>query len=87
MRVIVSDASCLIDLKKGKPLRAVCGLAYQIVVPQPLFDDEWLSLTRRDKEMMVRAGLEVSVLPGELVLNAQSWAGTEPALSIHDCFA
>ena len=35
-RVIVNDASCLIDLRKGRLLRVLCGLPNEFIVPLPV---------------------------------------------------
>ena len=34
--VIVNDASCLIDLRKGGLLEALCRLPYRLVIPLPI---------------------------------------------------
>ncbi len=87
MRIIVSDSSCLIDLRKASLLEAFLSLPYEIVIPDTLFEEELLRFTQAEKTTLLRGGLKVLDLPGEGVLRAQSLEGQYPALSIHDCFA
>jgi hypothetical protein len=86
MRIIVSDSSCLIDLRKGALLGAFVQLPYEILIPNTLFEDELLYFTDPEKALLA-AALQVIDLPGESVLRAQEVARSLPHLSIHDCFA
>ena len=45
MRIVVSDAVCLIDLRKVALLGALLHLPYTFVIPDTVFEDELLSLT------------------------------------------
>lgn len=87
MRIIISDSSCLIDLRKASLLDTFLKLRYEILIPNTLFEEELLKFTDEQKEALVRGGLKVMDLPGESVLRAQQVAGDLPHLSIHDCFA
>ena len=87
MRVIVSDSSCLIDLKKGGLLRAIFELPFTIAIPQPLFEEELTSITPEEKQMMIDAGLEIIVLPGEQVVRAGEYMNANRRLHVNDCFA
>jgi hypothetical protein len=40
MRIIVSDTSCIIDLGKGRLIRATLKLPYSFVMPDVLFENE-----------------------------------------------
>ena len=51
MRIIVSDTSCMIDLMKAALLDAVLALPHTFVMANTLFDDEWLSLSAKDKKL------------------------------------
>jgi len=42
MRIVVSDSSCLIDLKKASLLGVFLSLPYEILIPNTLFEDELL---------------------------------------------
>jgi predicted nucleic acid-binding protein len=87
MRLIVSDSSCLIDLRKASLLDAFLKLPYEILIPNTLFDGELLKFTSAQKKALVRGGLKVMDLPGERVLRAQQVVRGAPQLSIHDGFA
>jgi hypothetical protein len=39
MRIIVSDTSCLIDLRKASLLEGFLKLPYEIVIPDTLFEE------------------------------------------------
>ena len=83
--VIVHDASCLIDLRKGGLLGVLGNLPYRLVVPLPVrasevldfWDTEWKQL---DDHGMITHDLS----PAEV---AQAFARKErhPALSANDC--
>ena len=87
MRIIVSDSSCLIDLRKASLLEAFLHLPYEIVIPDTLFEEELLKFSDAEKTALLRGGLKILELPGEGVLQAQALEREHPALSIHDCFA
>jgi predicted nucleic acid-binding protein len=87
MRIIVSDSSCLIDLRKASLLDVFLRLPYEILVPNTLFEDELLRFSPAQKELLLRGGLQVIDLPGESVLRAQAIVGAHSRLSIHDGFA
>ncbi|MGH8591751.1 MAG: hypothetical protein ACREXX_21280 [Gammaproteobacteria bacterium] len=65
MRIIVSDSSCLIDLRKASLLGAFLGLPYEILIPDTLFEEELVKFTDEQKQMLLRGGLQVVELPGE----------------------
>lgn len=44
-RVVVNDASCLIDLRKGGLLPVLCNLPYRFVVPLPVRESEVLDFS------------------------------------------
>ena len=87
MRIIVSDSSCLIDLRKASLLDFFLRLPYEVLIPNTLFEEELVRFTQEQKESLVRGGLQVIDLPGERVLRAQAVARALPHLSIHDGFA
>jgi predicted nucleic acid-binding protein len=86
MRIIVSDSSCLIDLRKVALLAAFLKLPYEILIPNTLFEEELLKFTEEEKKLL-RAGLEIIDLPGTSVLRAQEVMRDLPQLSVHDGFA
>ena len=87
MRIVVSDSSCLIDLRKASLLDAFLDLPYEILIPNTLFEEELLKFSPAQKKALVRHGLKVTDLPGDSVLRAQEIARDLPHLSIHDAFA
>ncbi len=86
MRIIVSDTSCLIDLRKASLLGAFVSLPYEFLIPNTLFEEELLRFTANDLSLL-STGLNIVDLPGETVARAQTVLRTQPALSIHDGFA
>src|SRR5260221_3740605 len=87
LRIIVSDSSCLIDLRKASLLDAFLRLPYEVLIPNTLFEEELIGFSVEQKEALVRGGLQIVDLPGEGVLRAQEIVGALPHLSIHDGFA
>ena len=87
MRVVVSDTSCVIDLHKAGLLQEFVRLRESVVVPEPLFSDEAISLGKADKKRLIKLGLEVQKMPGEQVGRAKQYFNRYLPLRIHDCFA
>jgi hypothetical protein len=87
MRIIVSDSSCLIDLRKACLLDAFLGLPFEILIPNILFDDELLKFTEAQKKGLLDAGLKVVDIPGAGVLRARQLMIENPHISLHDGFA
>ena len=87
MRIVVSDSSCLIDLRKASLLDAFLELPYEILIPNTLFHDELLKFTAAQKQSLVSGGLEVVDIPGSGVLRAREIMRETPRLSVHDGFA
>jgi hypothetical protein len=53
MRIIVSDSSCLIDLRKTSLLDVFLRLPYEILIPNTLFEDELLKFTAEQKRRRI----------------------------------
>ena len=87
MRVIVSDTSCMIDFRKAALLEPLLALPYTFVMPNTLFDDEWLCLTPEEKTALRGRGLEVRELPGASVARAAAYFNQHRRLKLNDCFA
>lgn len=87
MRIIISDTSCLIDLRKAALLTAFLRLPFEILIPNTLFEDELLSFSAEEKDDLIAAGLKVVDLPGSQVSRAREVMFAQPRLSIHDGFA
>ena len=87
MRIVVSDTSCMIDLRKVALLEALLRLPYTFVMPDTLFEDEWLCLADDEKETLLDLGLDVRSLSGELVQRAGGYFNQHARLKLNDCFA
>lgn len=87
MRIIVSDTSCMIDLRKAGLLEAVLRLPHTFVMPDTLFEDEWLCLSEPEKRALRELGLDVRTLPGPLVQRAGRYFNQHARLKLNDCFA
>lgn len=87
MRIVISDSSCLIDLRKASLLDAFLRLPYELLIPNTLFEEELLKFSAAQKTALLRGGLKVIDLPGDSVLRARQIAREMPHLSIHDGFA
>ncbi|MBZ5506007.1 MAG: hypothetical protein LAO78_11020 [Acidobacteriia bacterium] len=87
MRIVVSDSSCIIDLRKASLLDVFLKLPYEILIPNTLFEEELLKFTEVQKRALIKGGLKVIDLPGERVLRAQQVIRTAPRLSVNDGFA
>ena len=87
MRIVISDSSCLIDLRKASLLDAFLRLPYELLIPNTLFEEELLKFSAAQKTALLRGGLKVIDIPGDRVLRARQIAREMPHLSIHDAFA
>ena len=84
--VIVNDASCLIDLRKGGLLQVVCDLPYRLVIPLPVRASEVLDLSEAEWQALDDAGLITHDLTPEEVGQAFTLKGRHAGLSANDCF-
>jgi hypothetical protein len=53
MRIIISDSSCLIDLRKASLLAVFLRLPFEILIPNTLFEGELLSFTDDEKKTLL----------------------------------
>jgi hypothetical protein len=58
MRTVVSDSSCLIDLRKVSILDSLLSLPYEFRIPNTLFEEELLKFTVQ-KKALLRGGLKI----------------------------
>lgn len=87
MRIIVSDTSCMVDLRKAELLEALLKLPYTFVMPNTLFEHEWLCLSPGEKKRLCDQGLEVRELPGPAVERAAVYFNQHRRLELNDCYA
>jgi hypothetical protein len=81
MRILISDTSCLIDLRKASLLEAFVQLPYELVIPDILFEQEFVNFSTLDKELLEKS-LRVVSLSGEGVIKVQSVNRDYPALTL-----
>ncbi|MFB2893437.1 hypothetical protein ACE1CI_11035 [Aerosakkonemataceae cyanobacterium BLCC-F50] len=86
MRILISDTSCLIDLRKASLLEAFVQLPYDLVIPDVLFEQELVQFSNTERELLEEK-LRVLSLPGEAVIRVQSVNRDYPTLTLNDCFA
>lgn len=87
MKVIVSDTSVIVDLCKVQLIEPAFALPYEFVIPNVMFEDEFLDLGNYEREDLLTSGLTVSVLSGEAVGMAVEYGSAFKRLSINDQFA
>ena len=85
--VVVNDASCLIDLRKGGLLRVLLRLPYRFIVPLPIRMEELLDFTSQEWRILEDGGLATYDLPGEEVAQVFAIKREHTGLSANDCFA
>lgn len=86
MRVIVNDASCLIDLRKGGLLGVLGNLPYRLIVPLPVRASEILDFSDRQWRQLDEHGLITHDLSPSEVAQAFGFREHHRALSANDCF-
>ena len=85
--IVVNDASCLIDLRKGQLLHVLLRLPYRFIVPLPIRMEELLDFTPQEWRMLEDEGLTTYDLPGEEVAQVFAIKREHSGLSANDCFA
>jgi rRNA-processing protein FCF1 len=86
-RVVINDASCIIDLHKVALIETMLRLPYAFVVALPVAENELLDLDRAEWRRLEDAGLMVVDLDSERVTRAFELRTIFPALSAEDCFS
>ena len=84
MDVLVSDTSVVIDLERAEILDYVFLLPYRFIVPDALYEQE---LKDYGGERLIAKGLQVRILTGEQMKEAQRLRTLERRISIHDSYA
>lgn len=84
--VIVSDASCLIDLRKGGLLEALCRLPYRLVIPLPVRESEVLHFSDQEWLYLDSHGMTTHDLTPAEVTQAFALRDDHCGLSANDCF-
>ena len=84
--VIVNDASCLIDLRKGGLLEALCRLPYGLVIPLPVRESEVLHFSDQEWLYLDSHGMTTYDLTPPEVAQASTLKDDHCGLSANDCF-
>ncbi len=87
MKILVSDASIIIDLAKWSLIKEAFALPYEFVIPDILFEDELIDLGNFDKQQLIVLGLRIESLDSAGVSQALTYKIKQPKLTLHDCFA
>jgi predicted nucleic acid-binding protein len=83
--VVVNDASCLIDLRKGQLLHVLVQLPYRLIIPLPVRASELISFTPQEWALL-DANVSVYDLTPTQVTEALAIKASYPRLSVNDCF-
>lgn len=84
--VIINDASCLIDLRKGGLVEVLCNLPYRFIVPLPIRESEVLDFSNQQWKHLDDNGMITHDLTPEEVKQAFEFKKYHPSLSSNDCF-
>ena len=84
--VIVNDASCLFDLRKGGLLDVLQNLPHQFVVPLPVREFEVIDFSGEQWRKLDKAGLITHNLTPNEVAQALSMKERHSSLSANDSF-
>ena len=84
--VIVNDASCLIDLRKGGLLGVLGNLPYRLIIPLPIRASEILDFSDREWQCLDDQGMITHDLTPTEVAQALVLKERHRALSANDCF-
>jgi predicted nucleic acid-binding protein len=87
VRVLVSDASILIELAKWSLLQALFALPFEFAVPDALYEDELIDLGDLDREQLKGLGLRVESLDPVGMARAVAYQTARPKFTFHDCLA
>jgi hypothetical protein len=87
MRVIIGDASILVDLARVHVVEALLRLPYEFVVPDVMFADELLDIGFGDRDTLFTWGLREGTLDDDGISRALSYASSYAMLSTNESFA
>jgi hypothetical protein len=86
-RIIVNDASCLIDLRKAGLLSAALLLPFCFQLALPVVRSELRDFTKAEIDDLLARGLEIIDLDSGQVEQALKLKAGQAKLSIYDCFS
>lgn len=88
-RNIVIDTNCLEDVRKSSLLNSIFDLPYAYQIPDAVFKKELSEFSEEQRTMVLRQGLRLIDLPGNLMQHALRITQSNPKLTIYDdmgCF-
>lgn len=87
-KIVVSDASVILDLAKARLIEAALALSFDFVIPDFIFNQELLDLGAYSPPDLVRLGFTIATLDGKGVSLALAHYGRNRSrLSFNDCVA
>lgn len=87
-KIVVSDASAILDLARVRLIEATLALSFEFVIPDVIFNQELLDLGSYTPTDLVRLGFAIGTLDGDGVRTAVTHFGRHASrLSLNDCMA
>jgi predicted nucleic acid-binding protein len=81
--LLISDANIIIDMEVAELTEAMFELPHEFAVPNALYDEELHPAC----EPLIALGLQIHVLPGEVIATVAPLRAAHPRLSANDLFA
>lgn len=87
-KIVISDASVILDLAKIRLIESTLALSFEFVIPDVIFDQELLDLGAYSPADLVRLGFRIGTLDGHEMTAALAHYGRHRTrLSFNDCVA
>ena len=88
LKIVVSDASVLMDLAKGRLIEATLALPYDFLIPETILLKELLDLGAYTSREFLRLGFRTAALePEDTTVALTYFRVHRRSLSLNDCFA
>ena len=88
LKIVVSDASVLMDLAKVRLIEAALALPYDFVIPEPVLLNELLDLGAYTSKDLLRLGFRTAALESvDTTIALKYFREHRRTLSLNDCFA
>ena len=81
---IVIDTNCLEDARKSSLLDSIFNLPYTYQIPDAVFKKELSEFSEEQRMMVLKRGLKLIDLPGNLIERALRITHSNPKLTIYD---
>lgn len=87
-KIVISDASVILDLAKTRLIESTLALSFDFVIPDVIFDQELLDLGTYSPGDLVRLGFTIAALDGDgMVAAFAHYRRNRTRLSFNDCIA